>query len=67
MRTLLLVGLVAMLLTATNGCSSVTDTPEEIKATQKQMYDLDARQMTDDWNYFWLVDRPYRLTRWHMR
>ena len=67
MRTLLLVGLVAMLLTATNGCSSVTDTPEEIKATQKQMYDLDFRQMTDDWNYFWLVDRPYRLTRWHMR
>lgn len=68
MRALLLSGLLtALALVATTGCATVTKTPEEVNATYKQIIDIDARQMGDDWNYLWLSDRQYRLTRWHMR
>lgn len=66
MRALLLAGLFAVLAVAT-GCATVTKTPEEVSAMQKQILDIDSRQLADDWNYLWLSDRPYRLTRWHMR
>jgi hypothetical protein len=69
MRTFLLLGVLtalATLLTAT-GCQTVTKTPDEVNATYKQVLDMDARQLADDWNFLWLADRQYRLTRWHMR
>ncbi len=28
---------------------------------------MDARMMIDDFDYFWLVDRPSRLTYWYVR
>jgi hypothetical protein len=67
MRKLLLAGLFTALAMTTTGCQTVTKTPEEVRATHKQVMDLDARQMADDWNYLWLADRQYHLTRWHMR
>ena len=59
---LLLVGLMI-----TTGCSGVTRSPAEISRTVVQSVDIDLRQMTDDLNLLWLVDRQYRLTKWHMR
>ena len=62
MLFLLLVGL-----TITAGCTGVTKSPAEISRTVEQSMDMDLRQMTDDWNLLWLVDRQYRLSKWHMR
>lgn len=59
---LLLVGL-----TISTGCSGVTKSPAEISRTVEQSVDMDLRQITDDWNMIWLVDRQYRLSKWHMR
>ena len=69
MRAFLFLGVLAAfaVILAATGCQTVTKTPEEVNATYKQILDIDARQLADDWNYFWLADRPYRLTRWHMR
>lgn len=66
MRALaVLVGVVALF--AISGCNGVTKNDAEIRATASQSIDLDARQIVDDWNSIWLVDRQYRLTRWHTR
>lgn len=29
--------------------------------------DIQARQLQDDWDYFWLYDRSSNLTRWQAR
>lgn len=49
------------------GCATVTKTPEENLAATRAVTELDLRQMADDWNLLWLVDRQSRLTKWHTR
>ncbi len=49
------------------GCATVSKTPEENLTTQRQIAELDLRQVADDWNLIWLADRQSRLTRWHTR
>lgn len=49
------------------GCQGVARTPSEIQNNAAQSVDMDLRQITDDWNTLWMVDRQYRLTRWHTR
>ena len=66
MRALLLVVAVSVLSTLV-GCAGVTKTPAEIGYTMRQAADMDARQLTDDWNTIWLADRQYRLSRWYTR
>lgn len=66
MRVLIvLTGLISLL--AIVGCNGVTKDAAEIRNTAAQSIDLDMRQITDDWNAIWLVDRQYRLTRWNTR
>ena len=68
MRALVvLVALVAVIaLFAIPGCS-VTKNAAEVRNDAAQSLDLDARQIVDDWNMIWMVDRQYRMTRWHTR
>lgn len=56
----------AVCLACLTGCG-VTQSRHEIANTVAQSIDLDARQLVDDWNTVWLVDRQYRLTRWYTR
>jgi len=58
----LLVGIGAMF-----GCEGVVKNFDERMNTYGQVLDMDTRQMVDDWDYFWLADRQYRLTRWYTR
>jgi hypothetical protein len=67
MRRILLLAATLTALAAAGGCATVTKTPEEVGAMYKHILDIDSRQMADDWNYLWLADRQYRMTRWHMR
>lgn len=64
-KFVLLVALVG--LAAVVGCSGVARSPREIRNIAKQSLDMDMRQLVDDWNMLWLVDRQYRLTKWHTR
>lgn len=65
MRRLVFLMVVVGIATAA-GCT-VTKTDEEVATTIRQSVDLDMRQIVEDWNYIWLVDRQYRLTKWHTR
>lgn len=50
------------------GCGSgVVKTEAERANTYRGNFDLDMRQIVDDWDSIWLVDRQYRLTRWQVR
>lgn len=59
-----LIGFAAM---ACGGCATMTRTGEENARMQRQIVNLEMRQIADDWNYVWLADRQPRLTKWHTR
>lgn len=63
-KFVLLVALIG--LAAVAGCG-VARSPREIRNIAKQSADMDLRQLVDDWNFLWLADRQYRLTKWHTR
>ena len=45
----------------------VTKTRSERIQYQRQQHDLISRQMVEDIDTFWMVDRPSRLSEWHVR
>jgi hypothetical protein len=50
------------------GCGAgVVDTHQQRKLRYKHGLDLQARQIIDDFDYFWLAERPMELTEWHYR
>lgn len=61
MRTIGLIAVLAALLAAA-GCSGMTQSHEDRKNTYSEVLDTNAKQFTDDWDTFWLADRPSRLT-----
>ena len=48
------------------GCGMV-DTYRQRENRYLNITGFQARQAVDDWDYFWLYDRPSRLTEWHLR
>lgn len=66
MRTLALLGLLAGIV-ALCGCEGVVKNFDERMNQYGQTLDMDTRQLVDDWDYLWLADRQYRMTRWHTR
>ncbi len=66
MRKLLMIAVFASLALA-SGCATVSKTPQETLATYESVIELDLRQLSDDWNSWWLLDRQCRLTKWHVR
>jgi hypothetical protein len=50
------------------GCGpGVVKTPAERVNAFRESVNMDLRQLADDWDTLWLVDRQYRLTRWQVR
>ncbi len=49
-----------------SGCS-MTETTGERFQRYGNIVDIQSRQMTEDWDYFWLMDRPSNLSPWHVR
>ena len=55
-------------LSALAGCGpGVVKTKAERVNVFRETVDMDLRQMADDWDTIWLVNRQYRLTRWQTR
>jgi hypothetical protein len=67
MRKSVLFGLlITMLLVVGCGPGVVRTRAERVNAYRHSV-DMDLRQLADDWDMFWLMDREYRLTRWQLR
>ena len=50
------------------GCGSgMVKSQDERLNTYRAVYDTDMRQLRDDWDALWLIDRQYRLTKWQTR
>ena len=50
------------------GCGhGVVRTKGERVNAYRQSINMDIRQLGDDWDTLWLIDRQYRLTRWQLR
>ena len=49
------------------GCATVTQNHCEVAASQRNMLDLEMRQMAEDNNTFWFLDHQDRLTKWYVR
>ncbi len=63
------IGLIGLLLGVSllTGCHGVARTADERENKARQSADMDARQLADDHDRIWMVDRQYRLTRWQTR
>lgn len=49
------------------GCATLTQTDEDNYYAYERAIDTDLRQLSSDWQTFWLADHPNALTEWHTR
>lgn len=49
------------------GCGLADMSYHERENRYRSKLAMDARMMIDDFDYFWLVDRPSRLSYWYVR
>lgn len=63
-RMLVLLVLLAGMMT---GCAGMVSTPKERDRRYRTILNSDMHQIVDDWDYFWLADRPLYLTYWYYR
>ena len=64
----LLILLALLVATFVSGCGpGMVHSASERKRRHRNIAELEARQINDDWDAFWMVDRPSRLTYWHLR
>lgn len=47
--------------------SGTVETPGDRMHTLRQVANQDSRALVDDLDYFFMTDRPSRLSRWHNR
>ncbi len=62
----LLVLLVVLAGACLAGCGLV-DSQQERKRRYKTIVQLQSRMIVDDWDYFWLADKPSYLSPWQVR
>lgn len=60
---MVLLALCGAAIAASSGCGRV-DNFDERHHRIMQVWEHDLRALNDDWDSFWLVDRPSRLTRY---
>jgi hypothetical protein len=63
----MVLGFVVTVLAGVAGCATLTKTPEEDWALQERIWDIESREIAEDYNMMMLSDRPSRLTRWSIR
>lgn len=60
MKRLILLALLACVIVG--GCATYGETPYERDARIQHNWDLQSRQLVEDWDYIWLVDQPTMMT-----
>jgi hypothetical protein len=67
MKRWAILAMLVMVGIAQTGCGDgVVATRRERQERTKRNFDMDMRQLTDDWDYFWLDEQQSRLSRWHV-
>ena len=67
MKYFLMLAALAALLIPVLGCGDgVAYSRQERANRQKEIIDNDFRQMTDDWDTFWLMDQKTHLSQWNV-
>lgn len=56
--------LVSMVMT---GCATITESPAERAHNFRQVENYNAMMFNEDFDDFWLIDRPSRLSTWIVR
>jgi len=65
MRSWLMLATLLTVIGLQSGCGDgMVETRRERQARQSRILDTDMRQLTDDWDKFWLNDHALRATRW---
>jgi len=67
MRRLIVLLLAGVGLAASQGGCTQTHSYKEREHMWQQVVDTDLKQLVEDIDYFLLMDRPTRLSRWHER
>jgi hypothetical protein len=63
----LLIVLVAGSLSGLVGCATPAYSPGERNQQITRNQDYEGRQMVEDWDHFWMLNPPSRLTVWNVR
>jgi hypothetical protein len=67
MKLIVMFGLLAGCMFLSTGCATPAHSPRERDAMITRTYRYEGRQAVDDWDTFWLLRPPSRLTVWHVR
>ena len=67
LNRLVLCGLLAGGLASMTGCATPAYSPQERDKMISRTWHYDMRQAVDDWDSFWLLRPPSRMTIWHVR
>jgi len=65
MKTLILLAVLAAVVVV--GCSGLVDTPSQRHRRIMNSIEYDSHRIVDDWDHFWLADRPSYLSYWNIR
>ncbi len=65
-RCLMFLLLLAAALTSIGCGDGVVSTSREREFRHSEQFKNDMRQLTDDWDYFWLQEHKGRLSRWEI-
>lgn len=63
-RFLLCAALLAALLIGIVGCETTIRSEEQRSAHHRRIMENDLKLLVEDWDMFWMVDRPTRLSKW---
>jgi len=67
MKRFAFLALILASLLATTGCGDgVMDSRVERQERYERILKNDMKQLNDDWDLFWLMDKPSRLTKHHV-
>jgi hypothetical protein len=67
MKLIVLLALLSGCALLSTGCATPAYSAKERDARISRIHRYEARQAVDDWDVFWLEDRPSHLTVWHVR
>jgi hypothetical protein len=60
-------GLLVAGVSSMTGCATPAYSPKERDKMISRTWNYEGRQAVDDWDSFWLLRPPSRLTIWHVR
>jgi hypothetical protein len=60
-------GLLVAGVSSMTGCSTPAYSPAERSKMISRTWNYEGRQAVDDWDEFWLLRPPSRMTIWHVR